>query len=54
MIITYQAEELPVLLELESRTKTNGANVEIIDEKQTAEIEPYAKTTEKALYSKIR
>ncbi|ACJ19454.1 aminobutyraldehyde dehydrogenase [Coxiella burnetii CbuK_Q154] len=52
VIVTRQPEELPVLLELERRAKTNGANVEIIDEKQTAEIEPYAKTTEKALYSK--
>lgn len=51
VIVTRTAEELPVLDELYRRAVTNGAKVEIIDEKQLAEIEPNAKTVERALFS---
>jgi (S)-2-hydroxyglutarate dehydrogenase len=51
VIVTRTPEELPVLDELYTRATANGAKVEIIDEKQLAEIEPNAKTVGRALYS---
>ena len=51
VIVTRTAEELPTLDELYSRATANGAKVEIIDERQLAEIEPNARTVERALFS---
>ncbi len=51
VIVTRTAAELPVLDELERRATANGAKVEMIDERQLAEIEPNAKTVERALFS---
>jgi L-2-hydroxyglutarate oxidase LhgO len=51
VIVACDEAELPALDELYRRATVNGAKVEIIDEKQLAEIEPNAKTTGKALYS---
>ncbi|GFO55108.1 aminobutyraldehyde dehydrogenase [Geomonas sp. Red276] len=51
VIVTRTAEELPVLDELFTRATANGAKVEMIDEKQLAELEPNARTVERALYS---
>jgi (S)-2-hydroxyglutarate dehydrogenase len=51
VIVTRTAEELPVLDELFQRATANGAKVEIIDEKQLADMEPNARTVERALYS---
>jgi len=53
VIVTKKEEELPVLYELYKRAKQNGAEVELVDSKTLKEIEPYAKTYEKALYSPL-
>lgn len=50
-IVCRTRDEIPVLEELYHRARANGAKVEIIDEKQLSEIEPNAKTVEKALFS---
>ena len=51
VIVTRTASELPVLDELHRRATANGAKVEMIDERQLAEIEPNARTVERALFS---
>jgi len=51
VIVTRSAEELPVLDELYRRALANGAKVDMIDERQLAEIEPHARTVERALFS---
>ena len=51
VIVTRTPEELPVLDELFRRATANGAKVEMIDERQLAEIEPNAKTVGRALFS---
>lgn len=51
MIVAKNESEIPSLNLLFQRAQANGARVEIIDEKQLSEIEPNAKTCEKALYS---
>ena len=51
VIVTRTAEELPALDELLRRATANGAKVEMIDERQLAEIEPNARTVERALFS---
>jgi len=51
VIVTKKESELSTLEELYRRAKLNGALVEIIDEKALKEIEPYAKTCKKALFS---
>ncbi|MDI1471869.1 MAG: L-2-hydroxyglutarate oxidase [Thermodesulfovibrio sp.] len=53
VIVTKKETELPVLYELYKRAKQNGAEVELVDSKTLKEIEPYAKTYEKALYSPL-
>jgi len=53
VIVTKKERELPVLYELYKRAKQNGAEVELVDSKTLKEIEPYAKTYEKALYSPL-
>lgn len=51
IIVAKNSDELPVLHLLHDRAIANGAKVSMIDEKQLSEIEPWAVTTEKALYS---
>ena len=51
VIVTREEAELETLDELERRATANGGTVEMIDAQQLAEIEPNAKTVERALYS---
>ena len=51
VIVTKNEDEIISLKELYSRAIKNGAKVELIDEKQLSEIEPYANTYGMALYS---
>jgi (S)-2-hydroxyglutarate dehydrogenase len=51
VIVTRTPQELPVLDELFTRATANGAKVEMIDERRLAQIEPNAKTVERALFS---
>jgi len=51
VIVTREEAELETLDELERRATANGGTVEMIDAKQLAEIEPNAKTVERALHS---
>lgn len=52
-IVTKNQKELKTLEELYVRAKKNGAVVKLIGEKELKEIEPYAQTVEKALYSPL-
>jgi L-2-hydroxyglutarate oxidase LhgO len=51
VVVASDESELEGIYELERRGKVNGVNVRIIDEKELAEIDPNAKTYQKALYS---
>jgi len=51
VIVARCDEELPVLETLFERAVANGANVDMIDEKELAAIEPNAKTVRKAIFS---
>ncbi len=51
VIVARTMEELPVLDELHRRAVANGAKVEMLDERQLAELEPNARTVERALFS---
>ncbi|MDI6631407.1 MAG: L-2-hydroxyglutarate oxidase [Thermoanaerobacteraceae bacterium] len=51
VIVTKNEREVETLLELEKRARANGADVKIVDEKELREIEPYARTVHRALYS---
>lgn len=51
VIVTRTPDEIPYLEELYRRAVANGAKVDFIDEKQLAEIEPNAKTVQKAIFS---
>jgi len=51
VIVARGEEELPALHELERRATANGAKVEMVDERQLADIEPNARTAGKALFS---
>ncbi len=53
VIVTKKEEELDTLYELYRRAKTNGADVKLIDATELKEIEPYARTIEKAIYSPL-
>ena len=53
VIVTKREEELPVLDELYQRASKNGASVQLIDSKELEEIEPYARTVEKAIFSPL-
>ena len=53
VIVTKKEEELATLSELYQRAKKNGAEVRLIDSKELQEIEPYARTLEKALFSPL-
>jgi L-2-hydroxyglutarate oxidase LhgO len=52
VIVARDASELPTLAELQRRAAANGARVEWIDEKQLPEVEPRARTAERALLSR--
>ena len=51
VVVTRNDEELPRLLDLHSRGVANGVDVELIDERQLAELEPLAQTAGQALWS---
>jgi len=51
VIVARTEAELPVLDELHRRAVANGAKVEMIDQQRLAEIEPNARTVERALFS---
>ena len=51
VVVTKDESELESLMELERRAKSNGIEIEIIDEEKLKEIEPNAKTYKKALFS---
>ena len=51
VIVARDETELPTLRELYSRATQNGAKVELIDDRQLAEIEPNAKSAGQALLS---
>ena len=51
VIVAKNEEEIITIKALFERASKNGAKVELIDERQLLEIEPYAKTNEIALYS---
>ncbi len=51
VVVAKNEEEIVVLKELYERGKKNGAKVELVDEAQVKEYEPYAKTHKMALYS---
>lgn len=51
VVVAGDEKDLNSLYELEKRGKTNGVDVKIIDEKELEEIEPNAKTFQRALYS---
>lgn len=53
VIVAKSEEELPALQGLYERARANGAQVELIDEKQLAEIEPNARTCGTAIYSPL-
>ncbi len=52
VIVARDASELPTLDELHRRATANGARVEFVDERQLADLEPMARTVEKALWSR--
>lgn len=51
VVVASREEEIIGIDELEKRGKVNGIDVSIIDEKELSEIEPHARTFQKALYS---
>lgn len=51
LVVVKDESELPTLYELETRGKTNGVDITLINAKEAAEIEPKARTFEFALYS---
>ena len=53
VIVTKKENELDALYELYKRAKSNGTDVRLIDSEELKELEPYAKTVEKALYSPL-
>ena len=53
VIVAADTEQLPVLDELHRRAKANGADVDMLDEKELLEVEPHARTMERALLSRL-
>lgn len=51
VVVTTSPEQLPALMELHARGQANGVELSLIDERQLAELEPLARTHEKALWS---
>ena len=52
VIVARQERELPALEELHRRATANGARVEWLDERQLPDVEPRARTVQKALWSR--
>jgi (S)-2-hydroxyglutarate dehydrogenase len=52
VIVARSEAELPALDELHRRAVANGARVELLDERQLAEVEPSARTSGRALLSR--
>lgn len=53
VIVTTSGDQLPALDTLFERAKANGSTVSMVDEKELADIEPHARTTERALHSPL-
>lgn len=53
VIVTTNRNQLPGLLELYNRATANGSQVTLIDTHELAEIEPNARTAERALHSPL-
>ncbi|MBW1979921.1 MAG: L-2-hydroxyglutarate oxidase [Deltaproteobacteria bacterium] len=51
VIVTTREEDIPLLHELHRRATANGAKVDLIDECELHEIEPFARTHQLALFS---
>ncbi len=51
LVVAQQADELPALDSLLARAKANGVPVESVDEDTARELEPLARTVERALWS---
>ncbi len=51
VVVASDASELEGIYELEKRGKANGVNVKVISEEELSQIDPNAKTYQKALYS---
>ena len=51
VVVAKDEKELDSIFELKRRGDTNGVDLELIDEKRLEEIEPNARTFDKALYS---
>ncbi len=51
VVVTKEEKDLKTLYELKERAKLNGCRVCIVDEKELLDIEPNAKTYERALFS---
>lgn len=51
VVVARNEKELELLSELKSRGENNGVELEVIDEDRLSELEPAAKTFQKALYS---
>lgn len=51
VVVACDEKELQALYELEKRGKANGVDVRLIDERELTEIEPNARTFQKALHS---
>ena len=51
VVVASSPDQLDTLHELYNRAMKNGAKVDLIDEKQLAEIEPQAKTIQQAIFS---
>jgi L-2-hydroxyglutarate oxidase len=51
VVVATDEAELPRLRELYRRGRRNGVDVELIDERELAELEPLARTRERALWS---
>lgn len=51
VVVARNEKELELLSELKRRGDSNGVELEVVDEKQLFDLEPVAKTFQKALYS---
>jgi L-2-hydroxyglutarate oxidase len=51
VVVTTSEDELPALAELARRGEANGVRVELVDEAGLAELEPLARTVDRALWS---
>ena len=53
VIVTKNEEEIPALKELQQRALHNGTKVDLIGEKELKNIEPHARTYQRALFSPL-